>query len=398
MLIPILKPLKFTVVGSIATIINFLLFYLCFNFFNLSIDVSYTFGYVSGFLLGFVLNKQWSFGNKNKITKSLAINYTLVYFTSYSLGLFFFDLILENLYFNEEIIELFVIFITATINYFGLNYFVFYENRGHRKKLFLKKEFFPKHEENLMENEGDLQAARNEFIKNRFSNVDFLLRKRYSWMNRELTKEQKIIEVGSGAGFSKLYIKKNIILTDAVKNPWIDKMVDATDMNFNDNSIDVIIASHTIHHFYNPAKFFLECQRVLKPGGKILISEIHTSFFMRALLKIMKQEGYSYEPNVFSEEAVCNDPNDLWSANCAIPVLLFTERNTFNSHFSKLYIQSLSYSEFFLFPLSGGVISKIKVPELSKRTLKVFSFLDKVLVNLSESTFAMGMNIVIVKK
>ena len=89
---------------------------------------------------------------------------------------------------------------------------------------------------------------------------------------------------------------------------------------------------------------------------------------MRAILKFMKHEGYSYEPNVFSEEAVCNDPNDLWFANCAIPELLFTDRNTFNSHFSKLYIQRLSYSEFFPFSLSGGVISKIKVPELSRRT------------------------------
>ena len=58
------------------------------------------------------------------------------------------------MYFNEETIELFVIFITATLNYFGLNYLVFYENPGHKNKLFLKKEFFPKHEDNLMEKEG----------------------------------------------------------------------------------------------------------------------------------------------------------------------------------------------------------------------------------------------------
>ena len=28
-----------------------------------------------------------------------------------------------------------------------------------------------------MEKEGDLEAARNEFIKNRFSNVDFFIKK-----------------------------------------------------------------------------------------------------------------------------------------------------------------------------------------------------------------------------
>ena len=46
--------------------------------------------------------------------------------------------------------------------------------------------------------------------------------------------------------------------------PWIDKVVDATNINFNDSSIDVIIASHAIHHFYNPAIFLRECSRVLK--------------------------------------------------------------------------------------------------------------------------------------
>ena len=51
-------------------------------------------------------------------------------------------------------------------------------------------------------------------------------------------------------------------------------MLDATDMNFNDNSIDVIIASHTIHHFHNPAKFF-RMPKVLRRGGRILIGNSH---------------------------------------------------------------------------------------------------------------------------
>lgn len=265
-------------------------------------------------------------------------------------------------------------------------------------KLFFKKEFFPKHEDNRMNNEGDLEAARNEFLKNRFPNVDFLLSQRYRWMNNEIRAGQKILEVGSGAGLSKLYIKNEIILTDTVKNFWIDLHIDATKMNLEDNSVDVIIASHTIHHFYSPAKFFFECQRVLKPKGKILTSEIHTSFFMRLLLKIMKHEGYSYDQNVFSTDNICNNPDDLWSANCAIPELLFSNKKKFNSYFSKLSLEKISYCEFFIFPLSGGVISKIKVPRLSNKVLSFFKLIDKALIFFSKSIFALGMNVVIVKK
>lgn len=263
-------------------------------------------------------------------------------------------------------------------------------------KLFFKKEFFPKHEDNRMNNEGDLEAAKNKFLKNRFPNVDFLLSQRYRWMNNEIRAGQKILEVGSGAGFSTLYLNDKIILTDAVKNKWIDLEIDATKMD--DNSIDIIIASHTIHHFYNPAKFFIECERVLKPGGKILISEIHTSFFMKLILKIMRHEVYSYDVDVFDTQSICNDPKDLWSANCAIPEIMFSETKKFHSKFKQLRIIDKEYTEFLIFPLSGGVISKTKVPKLPFTILRVIYFIDSILIKISKSTFALGLNVVIEKR
>ena len=141
----------------------------------------------------------------------------------------------------------------------------------------------------------------------------------------------KIVEIGCGGGLSKLFLSENILLTDAVNNPWVEKFIDATNMDFEDSSIDVIIASHTIHHFYNPAKFFKESSRVLKKDGVILISEINTSLCMRVILKLMSHEGYSYDVDVFNYESICNDKNDLWSANCAVPQLLFDDESKFNN-------------------------------------------------------------------
>lgn len=264
-------------------------------------------------------------------------------------------------------------------------------------KIFFKKEYFPKHDENHMENEGDVALARDEFLKSRFINLDFLLRSRYDWMNDYLESDRVIIEVGAGAGFSPLYLSEPVTLTDAVNNPWIDKYVDAVDIDYPDNSVDVIIASHTIHHFYNPAKFFKESQRVLKANGVILISEINTSLMMRILLKVLRHEGYSYDVNVFDYDAVVNDPSDLWSANCAVPELLFSDVQKFEKFFPNFKVERNDLYECFIFPLSGGVISKTKVPKLPLAILKITDFIDKVLIKLLPSIFALGRRVVIRK-
>jgi len=49
-------------------------------------------------------------------------------------------------------------------------------------------------------------------------------------------------------------------------NDWIDEDVDALAMPYEDSSIDVVIASHMIHHIATPAIFFREISRVLIPG------------------------------------------------------------------------------------------------------------------------------------
>ena len=53
--------------------------------------------------------------------------------------------------------------------------------------------------------------------------------------------------------------------------------------------------------------------------------------------------------------------------------------------------------EFFIFPLSGGVVSKIKMLELPNLLLRFFDFIDKILVLLFPKVFALGKEIVIRK-
>jgi SAM-dependent methyltransferase len=256
-----------------------------------------------------------------------------------------------------------------------------------------------------MKSEGDLASARESFLANRFSNLDYLLRSRYDWMNAHIRDYREreaaapnVIEIGCGGGFSPLYIDAKITLTDAIKNEWVDCVIDATNMDMENESVDIMIASHTIHHFYNLVKFFNEAKRVLKPNGLILINEINTSVLMRALLKVMRHEGWNYNADVFDINAKVNEPDDLWSANCAVSQLLFGDnKQTFENTFKTLTIVVDQPCECFIFPLSGGVTAKTKVPRLSRPLLRAIDCLDRVLVGAFPKVFALGRRIVIKK-
>lgn len=265
-------------------------------------------------------------------------------------------------------------------------------------KMLLRREFFPRHEDNLMMSEGDVALARKRLLQERPRNLLFLLQQRFSWMNEYLEGKKNIIELGSGAGFLRNFIdSKNLRLTDVKLQPWIDEQVDALNMPYENSSLDVIICSHMIHHLANPKRFFLGVERVLKPGGLVLISEVNTSLLMRTILRIMKHEGWSYDVNVFDENVVCNQPHDPWSANTAIPEMLFSNTDHFEQNIPAFKIIKNSLTECTIFPLSGGVIAKTKTVQLPQVVLRLFNNLDKLLITFFPSVFAMGRRVVLQK-
>ncbi len=67
-------------------------------------------------------------------------------------------------------------------------------------------------------------------------------------------------------------------ILDVEERPEVDYICDASSLDiFSDESVDVIYASHVLEHFYYNIEHELvrtlnEWHRVLKPGGKLLIS------------------------------------------------------------------------------------------------------------------------------
>lgn len=150
-----------------------------------------------------------------------------------------------------------------------------------------------------------------------------------------------------------------------------------------------------IHHLSSPVRFFREMKRILRPSGLLLIQEINTSLLMRMLLRAMRHEGWSYDINVFEENTVANDPADPWSANCAIPELLFRDPARFERSVPWFTVRVNKLCECFLFPLSGGVIAKTKTINLPRAVLSIVQTLDAVLVSASPKLFALGRSVVL---
>ena len=128
-------------------------------------------------------------------------------------------------------------------------------------------------EENRMNSIANTKKARELYYSAKSQNVRFLLEKRFSWMNNFINDKDIGIEVGSGAGFLKDFIKnKNLKLTDLGNDEHLDfKNIDAQKTSFEDGSFDFVIASNMIHHIPYPIRFFKEMNRILKTDGKLII-------------------------------------------------------------------------------------------------------------------------------
>jgi SAM-dependent methyltransferase len=263
----------------------------------------------------------------------------------------------------------------------------------------LKGPFLPEHDQNLMHHEGDVAGARKRFLRERFRNLEALLAQRYAWMNDFIHQGDKVVEFGCGAGFSRLFVQaEDLMLTDYIKNDWVDLQADAMDPPFDEDSIDVIICSHMVHHMAKPVTFFKKVHPLLRQAGRIIIQDLNTALALRALLRVMRHEGWSYGIDVFDEAAVTNSPEDPWSANCAIPQLLFESSAEFESKVPGYAVVKNELNECLLFPLSGGVIAKTPVPELPSSLLSLVSSLDRTLVKLAPSLFALGRSVVLEKR
>ena len=264
----------------------------------------------------------------------------------------------------------------------------------------IKKKIKFSHSENRMQQEGDVKLSINSFDENKNKNLFILLKERFNWMNDFIKKEDKGIEVGAAAGFSKLFIKnKNFKISDLAMHDHLDlKNLDAQNTKLDPESYDFVIAVNMLHHVPYPIKFLNEMFKILKPGGKLIIQEAHCSVVFQLVTIIMRHEGFDFTKNVWDEKVAMSKEDDIWSGNITISHLIFDNMEKFNNKFgTKFSIIHQKFFECFIFLNSGGVSSKTFYIPLNNFFLKILNVIDNILIKFFPNIFAMGRQIVLKK-
>ena len=238
---------------------------------------------------------------------------------------------------------------------------------------------------------ADLAKAREAFIERRLPNLDVLLEHRFGWMNAFFPSDATIVEFGAGAGFTQEYIRApGRLMSDIEFRPWLDLVADATDPPFAEASVDVVICNQVLHHMALPGRFLETAAHVLRPGGHLLLNEPETSLAMRAILRLMRHEGWSYEVDPFDSTAICVDADNPWSGNDAVSQILFSDPARFEATFPMFKIVENSLTECLIFLFSGGVSSKTFTVPLPRFALSLIKGIDFGLVGLFPQLFALG--------
>jgi SAM-dependent methyltransferase len=262
------------------------------------------------------------------------------------------------------------------------------------KKIYFKKSI------NDTKKIGNVKNTIILFKQNKNRNLHFLIKKRFEWMNNYIVNGEKGLEVGAGAGFSKIFTKnKSILISDFSNDTHLDiKNLDAQNTKLKSKSFDYIIAANMIHHLPYPMKFFKEMNRILKKKGKLIIFEPNCSIILQVIMLITRHEEIDFTKNVWNSKNSCINNNHPWNGNNAIPDLIFDDKIKFNKNLEKRFkIIYEDFSECFTFINSGGVYSKNFYIPLNNFLLNIIFKIENLIIKIFPKIFALGRKIVLTK-
>lgn len=204
----------------------------------------------------------------------------------------------------------------------------------------------------------------------------------------------KGLRVELGAGVSPIRDTfPDVLATDVVTSEYLDRVVDAQNMDFKEGSIRAFFGQNCFHHFPDPKAFLTELQRTLAPGGGVILIEPYygpvASFIYK---RLFKTEGF--DKHFPSWEVPSSGPMN--GANQALSYIVFKrDRALFEKRFPELEIVHskplTNYSRYFL---SGGLNFRSLIPSFMEKPMKLLEFILSPLCGL----FALHHVIVIRRK
>lgn len=202
--------------------------------------------------------------------------------------------------------------------------------------------------------------------RKRVVNKPFLRQLYGEWHEQFIAEMERLpegmkIELGAGGGFFK-QVAPSVISTDSLPLPTNDLTFSPLSMPFNADSVSGIFMIDTFCHMDDPHAFLTEAQRVLKPGGKIIMVEPACSLWGRLANRWFCRKTF--------------DRSGAWSStlsatskrvNSALTWIVFErDRTRFQSDFPGLVIQNVDYHTPLRYFLGGGTrFGRAFVPGIS---------------------------------
>ena len=158
-----------------------------------------------------------------------------------------------------------------------------------------------------------------------------------------------------------------LIATDIVPTRHCDLAADAMALPFSDGSVDNLVMMDVLHHIPFPLRFLAEADRVLRPGGRVVMTEPYISPASRIIFAVGHPEPVVSSAKVFGD-LPASDPSPLrgtgaFASNQATPTLLFfRDRALFETRFPTLRLLHRFRRSLFVYPLSGGFSGPKLIP------------------------------------
>jgi len=213
--------------------------------------------------------------------------------------------------------------------------------------------------------------------------VDFYKQFKKSISNSE---EKVLVELGSGGGFIKKVIS-NVITSDVLELPNVDKVFSALDMPFEEANVDAFFMFDVLHHIADPRAFFKEALRCLKISGRVVMIEPANTLWSRFIYKNFHHEAFDAQALEwccqgqakrelgYRKAGTLQESGRLSGANGALAWIIFwRDRKIFESEFPSLRIVRLRNHTPLRYLLSGGLTLRQLVPSFSYPAVKAIEY------------------------